>query len=210
METIGGAASDDDEDSMPLAPPPPPLHTRASRRWNFVCFDPILSAATSLVCKSEPEVNFYGVVTPFGLHHLPRVQVRAGGRFSRPFLPPPSHASASWRWILARFRCVQERALVFHEFHRQELFKPNSVDIVEINIGTIYHHCTSQILIGTSHARRSSGTHTGLCSPRQKYPSSIRGYINRAYSIGFDWSTPRNAKEWTTTSMGARRIDKDR
>ena len=99
-------------------------------------------------------------------------------------------------------------ALVFHEFHHQELFKPNSVDIckiVEINIGTMYHHCTS-------HARpsRSSGTHTGLYSPRQKYPSNIRGYINRTYSIWFNWSTPRNAKKWTTTSMGAQRIDKDK
>jgi len=60
--------------------PPPPLSTRLSQRWTFMMFwqmvwtcatlshtphTSICTTTTSLTCKSEPEVNVYGVLMSF-------------------------------------------------------------------------------------------------------------------------------------------------
>jgi hypothetical protein len=72
-------------------------HTPTPRKHEFRCFNTIATTTTSLASKSEPEVEFPGVLTSlppppspsnasqrwFRCHyhhlHLPRVQMRAGG-----------------------------------------------------------------------------------------------------------------------------------
>jgi hypothetical protein len=71
--------------SSPFALPPPPL-----------------------ACKSETEVDFYVVSTPF-MPPPPPSHARASRRWfyglSTPFAlpPPPSHATARWKWVFCRF-----------------------------------------------------------------------------------------------------------
>ena len=87
-----------------VLPPPPPSRPNASRRW---CFDPSTMTATSLASKHESEVvsthlprppppshpnasqrwSFFKFRHICHNHHLPRVQMRAGGGFFRLFRP---------------------------------------------------------------------------------------------------------------------------
>jgi len=104
----------------PLPPPPSPLRPNASRRWSFSSFR-----------------------RASHLHHLPRVQMRAGGgHFHRfdptpttttslaskcepevvffvvstrsPPPPPPSRLNASWRWFFLSFQHLCHH----HHLHR--------------------------------------------------------------------------------------------
>jgi len=81
--------------------PPPPSHPNVSWRWFFWSFQHI-----------HPN------------HHLPRIQMQAGGGFffsvstCLPPLPPPSCSNMSWRWFFSFFQhlchhhlpCIQMRA----------------------------------------------------------------------------------------------------
>ena len=51
------------------------------------CPNAVLASSTSLAHNSERKVDLHGVPTPFLCP------------------PPPSHATASWRWIFMVFRC---------------------------------------------------------------------------------------------------------
>src|SRR6266568_1120634 len=90
--------------------PPPPSHTKVSRRWIFIMFRCHSHASTSLMCKSELEVDLYSVPMPCSPCPPPS-HANTSQRWFYCLLmlfmhpPPPSHAKVSRRWFSMTFLC---------------------------------------------------------------------------------------------------------
>jgi hypothetical protein len=93
----------------PHAPPPPPSLVTASRSWFLQCLDALHVTATSLACKSEPQLAFTVFRCPLHHHHLPRMQPYAKGlkpmdRVGRAAVGAKELATSDYHMIAGHFR----------------------------------------------------------------------------------------------------------